>query len=52
MDDDYFNINYQNYGLAVGKLLQSLLNILILLLVLVMINVAMYFMSKACGNQK
>lgn len=52
MDDDFFNINYMNYKLAVGKLLQSLMNIMILLVVIVLANIAVYLMSRASSSSK
>jgi NADH:ubiquinone oxidoreductase subunit 6 (subunit J) len=36
MADDYFNINYEYYWLPISKLIQSLMNILILLGVMIM----------------
>lgn len=52
MDYEYFNINYLNYSLSIGKLLQSLINILILLIVIILVNFAIFVMSKASKNSK
>lgn len=52
MSDDYFNINYEYYWLPVSKLIQSLMNIIILALVVVLVNLAFYVMSNSCRESK
>ena len=52
MSDDYFNINYEYYWLPVSKLLQSLMNILILLILVVIANLVIYLMSTACKSAR
>ena len=52
MSDDYFNINYEYYWLPVSKLIQSLMNIVILLLVVVLFNVAMFILSITCKSSR
>ena len=52
MSDDYFNINYRYYWLPVSKLIQSLMNILILLVVVVLANLLMFVLSSACRAAK
>jgi hypothetical protein len=48
MSDDYFNINYEYYWLPISKLIQSLMNILILFGVMVFINIVLYVMTLSC----
>ena len=48
MADDYFNINYEYYWLPISKLIQSLMNILILFGVMVIANVVLFVMSFSC----
>lgn len=45
MSDDYFNINYEYYWLPISKLIQSLMNIMILFLLLVLVNIGLYIMT-------
>lgn len=45
---DYFNINYEYYWLDIAKLLQSLINILILLGLVVIANIVVFVMSNSC----
>jgi hypothetical protein len=45
MSDDYFNINYEYYWLSIAKLIQSLMNILILFVVMICINLVFFLMS-------
>jgi len=45
---DYFNINYEYYWLDIAKLLQSLINILVLLGLVVLANLVVYIMSVSC----
>lgn len=52
MSDDYFNINYQYYWLPVSKLIQSLMNILILLVVIGIANIIMLILSNSCKLSK
>ena len=52
MNDDYFNINYRYYWLPVSKLLQSLMNILILLVLVVIANLFIFILSSACRSSK
>jgi hypothetical protein len=48
MSDDYFNINYEYYWLPISKLIQSLMNILILFLLIVLVNITLFMMSYCC----
>lgn len=48
MSDDYFNINYEYYWLPVSKLIQSLMNIVILLVVVALFNITMFILSITC----
>jgi hypothetical protein len=48
MSTDYFNINYEYYWLPISKLIQSLMNILILFGVMVLANIVLFIMSFAC----
>lgn len=48
MSDDYFNINYEYYWLPVSKLIQSLMNILILFGVLIIVNITLFLMTYCC----
>jgi hypothetical protein len=53
LNDDFFNTNYKYYDLPIGKLIQSLMNILILLVVVVLINLTLFVLSKCCsGNAR
>lgn len=45
LDDDYFNINYFNYELPISKLVQSLLNIGIMVACLLALNLAFVFIA-------
>jgi hypothetical protein len=48
MSDDYFNINYEYYWLPISKLIQSLMNILILFSVMVVANIVLFALSFTC----
>jgi hypothetical protein len=48
MSDDYFNINYEYYWLPISKLIQSLMNILILFVVLIVANLVFFALSYTC----
>jgi hypothetical protein len=53
LNDEYFNTNYQYYDLPIGKLIQSLLNLLCLLILMVLINVLILLLSLCCrGNSR
>ena len=52
MSGEYFNENYLHYGLSVAKLLQSLVNIVILFGVLVFINLVLFVLSFMCKSSK
>jgi hypothetical protein len=52
MSDEYFNANYLHYGLSVAKLLQSLVNIVILFAVMVFINLILFVLSFVCKSSK
>ncbi|CDW72642.1 UNKNOWN [Stylonychia lemnae] len=47
LNNDYFNINYEYYDLPVSKLIQSLTNICILVMILVAANIVIFAMSKS-----
>lgn len=46
--DDYFNINYEYYWLPISKLIQSLMNIMILFLLMVLVNIVLFVMTYCC----
>ena len=48
MNDDYFNINYEYYWLSVAKLIQSMMNIIILLGIVVLVNAVLALMRATC----
>jgi hypothetical protein len=48
ISDDYFNINYEYYWLSISKLIQSLINILILLGIMIIANIVLFVMSFVC----
>jgi hypothetical protein len=48
MSDDYFNINYEYYWLPVSKLIQSLMNILILFCIMIFANIVLFALSFLC----
>lgn len=48
LNSQFFNINYIYYDLSVGKLIQSLVNLLILFMVVILLNVAMLLLSLCC----
>jgi len=48
MSDDYFNINYEYYWLPISKLIQSLMNIVILFGIMVLTNIVLFIMSYTC----
>lgn len=50
---DFFNVNYLNYNLSINKLLQSLINITILFMFVVLLHVILILMSVVLkGNGK
>lgn len=50
---DFFNINYLNYNLSINKLLQSLINITLLFIVVVLVHVILLILSVVMrGNGK
>jgi len=46
MDDDYFNENYENYWLSIGRMGQSLMFISMFSVIIVVANFVIFFMSK------
>jgi hypothetical protein len=48
MSDDYFNINYEYYWLPISKLIQSLMNILILFVLMIVVNIVFFALSYTC----
>jgi len=52
MSDDYFNINYEYYWLPVSKLIQSLMNIIILAVFVVIVNVVFFLLSSRTSEGK
>jgi len=52
MSDDYFNINYEYYWLPISKLIQSLMNILILFVLMILVNITLFIMSYICKTGK
>jgi len=52
LDKDYFNINYENYWLSVGKLFQAFFFVCVLLIVIIMANIIVFAIHKMnCSNQ-
>jgi hypothetical protein len=45
LNENYFNINYLYYDLPTGKLLQSLINLIILLVIIVMFNIGIFILT-------
>jgi hypothetical protein len=52
MSDDFFNINYEYYWLPVSKLIQSLMNILILLVGVLIVNLIFFLMTLFCKQSR
>jgi hypothetical protein len=54
LNTEYFNqSNYLYYNLSIGKLIQSLMNLLILLVMVVLTNVTILLLSLCCrGNSR
>src|SRR3569833_599775 len=53
LNTEYFNTNYKYYDLSIGKLIQSLMNLLILLVLIVLANLCVLMMSFCCrGNSR
>ena len=51
MDEEFFNKNYENYWLSVGKLFQSFFFVCLFLAVLVIANIVVFAISKCnCSN--
>jgi hypothetical protein len=48
LSDDFFNYNYRYYNLPVAKLLQSLVNTIILLAVIFLFNFLVFLISVCC----
>ena len=52
LDEDYFNVNYENYWLSVGKLFQSFFFVCVLLALIVIANIVVFAIHKCnCSNQ-
>jgi hypothetical protein len=50
---EFFNTNYKYYDLSIGKLIQSLMNLLILLVVVVLTNITFLLLSLCFrGNSR
>lgn len=51
MDEEYFNKNYENYWLSVGKLFQSFFFVCLFLALLIIANIVVFAISKCnCSN--
>jgi len=48
LGDNYFNINYEYYWLSVSKLIQSLMNTVVLFVVVILVNIVIFVLSFAC----
>jgi len=46
LDKDYFNKNYENYWLSVGKLFQSFFFVVVLLILIVLANIVVFVIYK------
>lgn len=46
LDDDYFNKNYRNYWLSVGRLMQAFFFYIVILVVLIIANITIFLLSK------
>lgn len=46
MDNDYFNQNYENYWLSVGKLFQSFFFVCVLLVIILIANLVVFLIHK------
>lgn len=46
LDKDYFNKNYENYWLSVGKLFQSFFFVVVLLVLIVLANIVVFIIHK------
>lgn len=47
LDKDFFNKNYENYWLSVGRLLQAFIAYVIILVIILILNVLVFVMYKA-----
>jgi len=52
MDTDFFNVNYKYYNLPVSQLIQCLINIVILIAVVALLNLAILCLSACCSSSK
>jgi hypothetical protein len=46
LDDDYFNINYENYWLSVGRLLQSFFFYVVIFVLIIIANIVIFILYK------
>jgi hypothetical protein len=46
MDDEYFNKNYKNYWLSVGRLSQAFFFYLVFLVIIIIFNIVFFVLSK------
>lgn len=46
LDDDYFNINYENYWLSVGRLLQSFFFYILIFVLIIIANIVIWILFK------
>jgi len=49
LNEEFFNTNYLYYNLPIGKLIQSLFNIMILLVLVVLTNIFVGVLALCCG---
>jgi len=53
MDDEYFNKNYKNYWLSVGRLSQAFFFYLVFLVIIIIFNIVFFVLSKCpVGTKK
>lgn len=52
MNSEYFNINYMYYDLSIAKLIQSLVNITILIAVIALGNLCLFVLTMTCKQSR
>jgi len=51
LDDDYFNKNYRNYWLSVGRLLQAFFFYICILVIIIIANLLIFIIACATAKQ-
>ena len=53
LDDDYFNKNYENYWLSVGRLMQAFFFYMLILIIIIVLHFITFFFFKLnVGTQR